>query len=340
MRRLCLPVFTVLAAAAAGPASAQEPPAQTAQLPPAAAPKTQPAPAPAPAAGRMSVRLFGGLSTRGLRWFVRGQRVVVVGSVRPFVAGQVVTLSVIRRHRVTERHRVRVKNAGRGRGRFIVRLTARRRGSLRLVAKHARTAAQVAFRSRSKRLRVVRWTAGQGSHGTRVVLLQRTLRSLGFGAPVSGSYGPATSRAVLAYRKTNRLRRTGFASASVYAKLFRKRGRFKLRYPKAGRHVEFDWSRQVLVLADHGRAFRVIHASSGKPATPTVFGTFRFYMKQPGTNSHQMVNSSYFIRGYAIHGYFSVPSFAASHGCIRVPIANARAIYNWIPLGMRIFVYR
>jgi L,D-transpeptidase-like protein/putative peptidoglycan binding protein len=288
----------------------------------------------------MSIRLRGGLATRGLRWFARGQRVVVVGSVRPFVAGQVVTLSLLRRHRVTERHRAVIEAAGHGRGRFVVRFKARRRGSLRVVAKHAGTAAQAAFRSRSKRLRVVRWTAGQGSHGTRVLLLQRTLRSLGFAVPVSGSYGPTTSRAVLAYRKTNRLGRTGFASAAVYAKVLRQRGRFKLRYPKAGRHVEFDWSRQVLVLADHGRASRVYHASSGKPSTPTVFGTFRFYMKQPGTNSHQMVDSSYFIRGYAIHGYFSVPSFAASHGCIRVPTADARAIYNWIPLGMRIFVYR
>ena len=43
--------------------------------------------------------------------------------------------------------------------------------------------------------------------------------------------------------------------------------------------------------------------SSGKPSTPTVIGRFTVYNKEPGTNSEGMVDSSYFIRGYAIHGY-------------------------------------
>ena len=40
-----------------------------------------------------------------------------------------------------------------------------------------------------------------------------------------------------------------------------------------------------------------------------------------------MVDSNYFIRGYAIHGYAEVPTYAASHGCLRVPIPDAPAIY-------------
>ena len=36
-----------------------------------------------------------------------------------------------------------------------------------------------------------------------------------------------------------------------------------------------------------------------------------------------MVDSNYFIRGYAIHGYAEVPTYAASHGCLRVPIPDA-----------------
>jgi lipoprotein-anchoring transpeptidase ErfK/SrfK len=30
---------------------------------------------------------------------------------------------------------------------------------------------------------------------------------------------------------------------------------------------------------------------------------------------------------------------AASHGCLRVPIANAISIYRWVDIGDRIFVY-
>jgi lipoprotein-anchoring transpeptidase ErfK/SrfK len=84
----------------------------------------------------------------------------------------------------------------------------------------------------------------------------------------------------------------------------------------------------------------VVHASSGKPATPTVFGNFRFYRKSPGYNAKGMYFSNYFIGGYAIHGYASVPNFAASHGCIRIPIASAVSVYHWVRLGDRISVYR
>ena len=43
-----------------------------------------------------------------------------------------------------------------------------------------------------------------------------------------------------------------------------------------------------------------------------------------------MVHSSYFIRGYAIHGYVDVPAFNASHGCLRVPIPDAARIFSWL----------
>jgi lipoprotein-anchoring transpeptidase ErfK/SrfK len=53
-----------------------------------------------------------------------------------------------------------------------------------------------------------------------------------------------------------------------------------------------------------------------------------------------MVDSNYFIRGYAIHGYAEVPPYAASHGCIRVPIPDAASIFNWIKIGDPIFIYQ
>jgi lipoprotein-anchoring transpeptidase ErfK/SrfK len=79
--------------------------------------------------------------------------------------------------------------------------------------------------------------------------------------------------------------------------------------------------------------------SSGKPSTPTVLGRFRVYEKTPGENSEGMVDSNYFIRGYAIHGYAEVPTYAASHGCLRVPIPDAPAIYSWVQIGTPVDVY-
>ena len=197
----------------------------------------------------------------------------------------------------------------------------------------------MAFRTRASRLTVVDWQAGAGERGVKVLLLQRALAEQHFATPVTGYYDDGTARAVLAFRKTNDMSRDGYATHEVYAKLLRHRGAFKLRYPKAGKHVEFDWSRQVLALAQNGKPYRTYHTSSGTPATPTVFGTYRFYLKTPGTNAKGMVDSNYFIGGYAIHGYASVPAYPASHGCLRVPIPNARQIYDWVDIGDPIFLY-
>ena len=52
-----------------------------------------------------------------------------------------------------------------------------------------------------------------------------------------------------------------------------------------------------------------------------------------------MVDSNYFIRGYAIHGYAEVPVYAASHGCLRIPIPDAAEVYAWVQVGYWVDVY-
>ena len=334
MRRQ-LTAFAVTAAAVLGlPALA------SAQLPPAAQP---PAPTPPPAAqppaqpGEVSISVSGGQPTRKARYVARGGAFRVRGTVKPFVAGQTVLIEVLRKGKVVSRQRVRV---GPG-GRVKARVKTRRSGRVKVRIRHAATPQQRAFVSRSARIAVVAPSAGQGSRGTKVWLLQRGLHKMGFAVPRTGFYDGGTARAVLAFRKTNGMGRAGFATRGVYSKVLQNSGRFKARFPKAGRHVEFDWSRQVLALFDRkGRASRVYHASSGKASTPTVFGRFRFYRRDLGTNAKGMVDAVYFIGGYAIHGFASVPNYPASHGCIRVPIPNARQIRDAVSLREQIFVYR
>ena len=84
---------------------------------------------------------------------------------------------------------------------------------------------------------------------------------------------------------------------------------------------------------------RIYTTSSGKSSTPTVLGRFKVYQRSFGTNALGMVHSSYFIGGYAIHGYLDVPTFPASHGCLRVPVPNAFSIFNWLRIGDRVDVY-
>jgi L,D-transpeptidase catalytic domain/Putative peptidoglycan binding domain len=292
----------------------------------------------APAAGKASLKVHGGLATKKARYFAPSQQVVVRGVVKPYVAGEVLTLYAIRRGKASKK----VRRAVRPGGRYEFRFKVGNAGLVRLVVKHRASAGQTAFRTRSETIRVVDWQAGAGARGVQVLLLQRGLLRLGFATPVTGYYDGLTANAVNAFRKTNELGRDGYAIKPVYAMVLRGQGAYRLRYPSSGthgKHVEFDWSRQVLVLADRGKPYRVYHTSSGAPATPTVFGSYRFYRKSFGTNAKGMVHSSYFIGGYAIHGYPSVPNFPASHGCLRVPIPNALSIYNWIDLGDPIYTY-
>jgi hypothetical protein len=315
-------------------------PAATAQVPEPDPPVVCCAPPVEPKDGTLTLGFANGLRNAGRVYLAKAQRVKVRGRVRPYVKGQFVRIDLRRGGRTVASKVRRVRKGRGGRGTFVVRFEPRAKGRYAVRGRHRGTKRQKAF-SETKRARVLDNTAGAGSRGIRVRLLQRGLRRLGYGGlSPSGRYDPGTARAVLAFRKVNGLGRRTYASRTVFKRVFERRGTYRLKYPKAGRHVEADLSRQVLVLARGGRAVRIYHTSSGKPSTPTVLGSFRFYRKHPGTNSHGMVHSSYFIGGYAIHGYHSVPTYAASHGCLRVPIPNARSIYDWIDYGDRIFVYR
>ena len=95
----------------------------------------------------------------------------------------------------------------------------------------------------------------------------------------------------------------------------------------------------LALIGDGGRVERIYPTSTGAPATPTIRGSYRVYMKAAGTNSMGMYMSSYFIRGYAIHGYPSVPIYPASHGCLRIPMSEAVSVIPWIHHGTPVDTY-
>jgi hypothetical protein len=270
---------------------------------------------------------------------IPGVGVRVTGRVTPYVAGATVSVRVTGHGRVVKGKSAAVAKSGSG-GRFSLRVKVPKRGKYSVSAVQAATASLGSGASRAKRLFIVRPNAGPGSSGTAVRALQRRMKALGYLTPVTGSFGGSTARAVLAFRKVFGMSRVSIANRAVFKRLAKGGGSYKVRYPKAGRHAEFDWSRQVLVLARGSKPVKVLHASSGKPSTPTVFGKFHFYRKSPGYNEKGMYYSNYFVGGYAIHGYPEVPTYAASHGCIRIPIPSAIAVYRWVHVGQTIYVYK
>lgn len=178
----------------------------------------------------------------------------------------------------------------------------------------------------------------QRSYSARI--LQYELRAAHYVVGAPGVYDAQTQWAVMAFRKMANLPRSFVADASVFQALAAGAGGFAIRYPAQGRHVEADLTHQVIALIGADGVIQRLYAiSSGKPSTPTALGNFHFYLRQPGVNNDGMVNSTYFNGGDAIHGYAEVPSYPASHGCLRVWIPDSLSIYDWLAIGMPIDVY-
>jgi lipoprotein-anchoring transpeptidase ErfK/SrfK len=269
------------------------------------------------------------------------RRTTAVGTLRPFVPGQRVTVRFVRGRKVVAGRRVPVQGvSGAAHGTF--RLRSPRLavpGRYQVRAMKPATAEQAAARATTRRFRLRFPSLTQGNRGRAVRVLHRTLRTQGYRAPKGRRFTVATANAVLAFRKVNLMVPERRASPEVLSRLLRGRGAFKLRHPDAGRHVEVDVTRQVMALADGGKARYTFHISSGAPRWPSDRGHFRFYRRQPGYNGLRMLDSVYYNGGEAIHGFHSVPPYPASHGCVRSPIADASFIYGWVRLGMSIYVY-
>jgi hypothetical protein len=175
-----------------------------------------------------------------------------------------------------------------------------------------------------------------GANGPNVRELERRLWDLGFAlAGVDFHYGRDTSDAVIAFQKLYRLPRTGrldARSARLLARAWRPRARYR------GTHIEVDRGRQVLFVVRAGRVSLVVHTSTGATGNTPV-GRWHVYSKATGWNALSMYDSSYFLRGFAIHGYPSVPVYPASHGCVRVPIWVAPHLFSLIHYGTTVYIY-
>jgi len=331
---LCAALLAIAAAPGAAAAETVAAPSTSTSTAPAA----PAAPASTPVVGALALALekVGGNPTFALV----GRRIVVRGTITPYVAGQTVAVSFYLDGRRVALDAASVLPAAHGRGQFRVDFSSRYAGLLQVRAAHAATAQQDAFDASAPSVHVVHPDLGLGARGQSVRLLQSELGALHYAVPLTGVFDEGTGQALIAYRKMTGLERTPYAGRQVFDLLARRAGSFHVRYPRDGRHVEANLTKQVLAeIEPGGRVRRIYTMSSGKPSTPTVIGRFQVYEKTPGENSEGMVDSNYFISGYAIHGYAEVPTYAASHGCLRVPIPDAPAIYAWVQDGTPVDVY-
>jgi hypothetical protein len=177
-----------------------------------------------------------------------------------------------------------------------------------------------------------------GDTGASVYALEQRLNELHFALGAAGGYyGIDTSDAVVAFQKLHGLPRTG----SVDARFWRELELAHVPVPRhagTGLHAEVSKERQVLLLVRDGIVTLVVPVSTGTTGNTPV-GLWHVYSKVPGYNAKEMYYSSFFIGGFAIHGYHSVPYYPASHGCVRIPIWVAPRVYSLLDYGTAVYVY-
>ena len=149
-----------------------------------------------------------------------------------------------------------------------------------------------------------------------------------------------TDQALLAFQGWEDLERTGTVTGQTQLALFRAvRPRPGAR--RTGRRIEIYRDRGVLLMAEDGEVVRAIHTSTGVGGITPV-GDFRVYAKVIYSWSVPfqvwMPYAAYFTGGIATHQSPDVPSYPASHGCVRLPEGEAERVYRFVEVGTPVAV--
>jgi hypothetical protein len=205
-------------------------------------------------------------------------------------------------------------------------------------------------------IRAVDRTLRVGMTGSDVSYLQQRLQRLHYDVPVvTGTFNYDTLHAVIAFEKVQRITRDGVVSAKVWSYLGQPHAP-RLLHPLARvGAIEIDLTRQVLYYAVNGVVVRILDVSTGggytyvgsdgRPSqaiTPqghfhVVYKINRWVTSKLGT----LYRPAYFNNsGYAIHGEGAVPSYPASHGCVRITVPAMDRMYAKLTVGMSVWIYR
>ena len=182
-----------------------------------------------------------------------------------------------------------------------------------------------------------------GAKGADVLRLQRRLRELGYDVgKVHGGFGNDTLHAVRAFQKVQGTTVDGRVTATTWAQLDEPVVP-DARYTGSDAGVEVDLTKRVLYLTRDGAVTAVFDVSPGKASTPTVTGRYTIYRRVNRWDYGPLgglYRPNYFHRGFALHGSGSVPTYSASHGCVRLTPASMDRLWSMLAVRERVSVYR
>jgi L,D-transpeptidase catalytic domain/Sporulation and spore germination/Putative peptidoglycan binding domain len=193
-------------------------------------------------------------------------------------------------------------------------------------------------------LRPGQWRAETGEKNYAFVVLGVQLRLAALGyldrSDMTGSDDYLTEQALLAFQGWEDLDRTGTVTGQTQVALFTAT-RPKPAARRQGRRVEIYRDRGVLLMVEDGEVARAVHTSTGSFGL-TPAGDFRVYVKSLYSWSVPfhvwMPYAAYFHGGIATHQSPDVPSYPASHGCVRLPEGEAERVYRFVDVGTPVTV--
>ena len=213
---------------------------------------------------------------------------------------------------------------------------------------------RLATMKRLENVHPIRWdvTLRAGSGGPEVAFLQKVLRQRSYPAGArDGSFGYATLQATYAFEKVHGLTRDGVVTPLQMTQIVAL-PRPPTPHRKYHNFVDIDISRQVLFEVRDDKVVHTIPISSGNEENYTVDGQtrrahtprgdFKVLRKIEGKRvSHlgTLYWPNYFVGGYAIHGSDSVPTYPASHGCVRIPRYLEQPFFYRNPIDRPVFVH-
>jgi hypothetical protein len=179
---------------------------------------------------------------------------------------------------------------------------------------------------------------GIGSKGKMVKVLEKRLDELGYHIDgVNKSYDYRTSDAVIAFNKVQGRSRVGSVDESTWKAL----GSPLIPRPRAKKpafHIEVDQTKQVVYMVKKGKVTGIVHVSTGANGY-THDGLYHVYRRLAGTSAGGLYYPSYFDGARALHGWSEVPTYNASHGCVRLPMWTAQWVFGKADIGTEVLVY-
>ena len=173
--------------------------------------------------------------------------------------------------------------------------------------------------------------------------VQTKLAGLGYlpTSAVTGKWDYRTMQAVIAFQAWTGLARDGVVGPMTQAKLNAAGRPLPLDRTSKGKRVEIYRARGVVLLVNNGRVVRAIHTSTGiggdSPDIGTPPGKWKIYRKEVKSWSVPyktwLPYAAYWVGGWALHGYADVPATPASHGCARLPLPEAKIVYDFVAIG-------